>query len=322
MRQPQSVGINFSGTCNARCSHCCVSSAPTNRLSIEDNVVNKVIDDLIAHADVYEVGFTGGEPLLRKQRIFDLIKTVSSAGKQTTLTTNGFWGVTESSAREVVEGLESAGLSHLTISWDGYHAPYIKANRIRNALQAAKESRIPCILNMCVSRDDDGFDLLKQLGEATLGVKITRFPVVPCGTGRNIPSDQIIRRPIDSFLLRCPGYELIYHHDGFVYPCCSPPIFDTDMTLGQVGEVSHEEFIRRLERNALLAAIQKFGLSWLRDLMVRVNPRAKVAKIENAVSPCEICALMLSDAETLNMAAKFVIEAVTMSTFDVCPTDC
>lgn len=310
-RKPQSVGINYAGACNARCQHCCVSSAPKNNKRLHDGEIQAVIDDLMAHSDVYEVGFTGGEPLLHRERILKLIAKVTQAGKQATLTTNGFWAVTPASAAEVIRDLESVNLSHLTLSWDGFHAPYVSAQRMRNALNAAKCSQIPTILNMCVSREMDGFDLLEQLGDATLGIKVTRFPVVPCGAGKSIPQEALIQSPVESMDLHCPGFEIIYHHDGLVYPCCSPPIFDTDMTLGRVGEQSHEVFVRRVERNALLAAIQQLGLSWLRELMIKKNPRAKIANVHEAVSPCEVCCIMLSDAETLNLIANELIAAVT-----------
>ena len=261
MRKPQSVGLNLAARCNATCSHCCVASSPRAeaRLSVEQ--VDRIVDDLIAHPDVREVGITGGEPLLQAKRVLSLIKRVSAAGMKTNLTTNGFWAITPERAARMIGDLESAGLSHLTISYDNFHAPYVKPERIRNALDAASNSRIPTILNMCVSRSHDSLDLLKELGDSALCVKVTRFPVQQCGAGLSIPNEDLIVKPLDKLKLRCPGFELIYHHDGKVYPCCSPPIFDTDMTLGDAGALTHEEFIKRGERNALLAVIRSRGIS-------------------------------------------------------------
>lgn len=277
---------------------------------MSESVIDKIVEDLISHPDVFEVGLTGGEPMLQKERVLSLITTVANAGKQVTLTTNGFWGVTEKAALETVKSLVQAGLSHLTISWDGYHAPYVKAERIQNVLEAAKQERIPVALNMCVSRVDDGLELLAELGDSTLGIRVTRFPLMPAGAAESVSPDQLYRKPVAELSLRCPGYELIYHHDGRVYPCCSPTIFGTKVSFGGAGSFDHEHFVRQLERNALLAAIQKFGLAWLQERMVAANPYGVAASIDSAVSVCDLCSQLLKDEVTLSLIRPALIEAV------------
>lgn len=308
MRKPQSVGLNLAARCNATCSHCCVASSPRAeaRLSVEQ--VDGIVDDLIAHPDVREVGITGGEPLLQAKRVLSLIKRVSAAGMKTNLTTNGFWAITPERAARMIGDLESAGLSHLTISYDNFHAPYVKPERIRNALDAASNSRISTILNMCVSRSHDSLDLLKELGDSALCVKVTRFPVQQCGTGLSIPDEDLIVKPLDKLKLRCPGFELIYHHDGKVYPCCSPPIFDTDMTLGDAGMLPHEEFIRKGEKNALLAVIRTRGIKWLLDRVREVSPLAPAARMTEAVSVCDVCTTIMKDKDVLNKLRPTILE--------------
>lgn len=56
-------------------------------------------------------------------------------------------------------------------------------------------------------------DLLKELGDSALCVKVTRFPVQQCGTGLSIPDEYLIVKPLDTLKLRCPGFGLIYHHE-------------------------------------------------------------------------------------------------------------
>lgn len=237
-----------------------------------------------------------------------MIKRVSAAGMKTNLTTNGFWAITPERAARMIGDLESAGLSHLTISYDNFHAPYVKPERIRNALDAASNSRIPTILNMCVSRSHDSLDLLKELGDSALCVKVTRFPVQQCGAGLSIPNEDLIVKPLDKLKLRCPGFELIYHHDGKVYPCCSPPIFDTDMTLGDAGALTHEEFIKRGERNALLAVIRSRGIKWLLDRVREASPLAPAAQMTEAVSVCDVCVAIMKDKDALNKLRPKIME--------------
>lgn len=311
MRQAQSVGINLTAKCNATCAHCCVESSPRNAAALEDDQVDRLIEDLIAHPDVREVGFTGGEPLLRRERFLQLVRRVTDAGLTATCVTNGFWAITPKAAAATFRELEEVGLSSLTISFDDFHAPFVPVKRIRNALDAAARSSVPTILNMAVSRSQDSMDLLRELGESTLGVRVTRFPVQQCGTGRAIPVEDLFRKPLEELPLHCPGFEVIYHHDQKVYPCCSPPIFDTDMTLGKVGETDHEGFTRRLERNALLAVVQRHGLGWFVERIRAVAPESEVARMESAVSACDVCAAVMSDHESLGALRDEIVAAAT-----------
>lgn len=308
MRKPQTVGINLAARCNAACDHCCVESSPRAQARLNDGLVDKIVDDLINHPDVREVGFTGGEPLLRADRVLSLIRRISDAGMRTNLTTNGFWAVTPEKATVMFENLEVAGLSHLTISYDDFHSPYVAPVRIRNALDASARSGIPTILNMCASRTRDSLSLLRELGDSTLCVRVTRFPVQRCGTGSTISDDELIVRPLEDLKLNCPGFELIYHHDGKVYPCCSPPIFDTNMTLGEAGTRNHDAFIERAERNALLATIRYKGFRWLLDRVREVSPNSPAAQMTEAVSACHVCTTIMSDEETLASLRDVILE--------------
>lgn len=94
MRKPQSVGLNIAARCNATCSHCCVAGSPRAEAHLSAEQVDNIVDNLILHPDVREVGITGGKPLLQARRILSLIKHISAAGMKTNLKTNGFWTIT------------------------------------------------------------------------------------------------------------------------------------------------------------------------------------------------------------------------------------
>lgn len=42
-RAPQSIGINFSAKCNARCAHCCVDSSPDAAEHLTDAQVDQIL---------------------------------------------------------------------------------------------------------------------------------------------------------------------------------------------------------------------------------------------------------------------------------------
>lgn len=294
-RPPQSIGINYDSKCNARCGHCCVNSSPEASDSLTDAQVDQIVSEALEIDEIREIGFTGGEPLLRQQRLLDLMKRVTDSGRSVTLVTNAFWAVTPSAAERVVSRLLAAGLRSMTISYDDFHSPYVKPARVRNALDAASASDMDVILNMAVSRSNDSLALLRELGDSTLGIRVTRFPIIPSGQAANLEGKEFIRharRPSD---LRCPGFELIFHNDGNAYPCCSPAVFDTGLRLGRVSDDSVAGFISRIERNILLAIIQREGFGWF---LTRLKPHGTDdpgANFTDVVSACEVCLHLFKD---------------------------
>ena len=304
----KSVGINFDAKCNAACAHCCVSSSPRATANLDDEMVDRILDDVLNNPDVREVGLTGGEPMIRRARTLAIMRRITASGRSVTCVTNGFWGITRRAADEVFRELEDAGLGSLTVSYDDFHAPYIKVDRIRNVLDASRESRIRVILNMCVSRTNMSDSLLDALGDSILGIQVTKFPAVPAGEGRNLPDSEFQRRPISSQMLRCPGLEVIYHHDGKIYPCCSPSIFDTNMTLGEIGVESYEETVEKLRRNALIGIMQREGFQWFIDAIRQAAPDAPAATVTEVVSACELCAIVFRDETSIEKIRPQVMD--------------
>ena len=83
-RPPQSIGINYDSKCNARCGHCCVNSSPEASDSLTDAQVDQIVSEALEIDEIREIGFTGGEPLLRQQRLLDLMKRVTDSGRSVT----------------------------------------------------------------------------------------------------------------------------------------------------------------------------------------------------------------------------------------------
>ncbi|NQX11429.1 YydG family peptide radical SAM peptide maturase [Microbacteriaceae bacterium VKM Ac-2855] len=303
----QSVGINFDAKCNMRCAHCCVSSSPDASANLNDELVDHILDDLFQNPEVREIGLTGGEPLIRKARTLEVMKRITDTGRAVTCVSNGFWAVTRKAADRVFAELEAAGLRKLTISYDDFHAPYIKPQRIKNLLEASRESNIHVILNMCVSRSNNSNALLEALGDSILGIQVTKFPAVPAGEARKFDESEFQRRPITEKMLRCPGLQVIYHNDGKVYPCCSPAIFDTNMTLGDVGAEPYKKTVEKIRRNALLGIMQREGFQWFIDAIREVNPSAPAATVTEVVSACELCSVIFLDEESIALIQPKVL---------------
>ncbi|OGB87471.1 hypothetical protein A3H38_01300 [candidate division WOR-1 bacterium RIFCSPLOWO2_02_FULL_46_20] len=118
--------------CNLNCRHCQQNGEDktngSGELSTEE--VQKVIEEAqFANILGRGLNFTGGEPLLYRSDIFDLLHFARSRGILTRLNTNGWFGGRETrlligprtfnSSLEVVHFLKDAGLTVLAVSLDG-----------------------------------------------------------------------------------------------------------------------------------------------------------------------------------------------------------
>lgn len=284
-----------------------MSSSPRATARLDDAFLDRLLDDLLNYESVREVGLTGGEPFPRRARTLEVMKRITDSGRTVTCVTNGFWGISLGAAERIFAELVAVGLDSLTVSYDDFHAAFIKTERIRNVLDASRETDIRVILNMCVSRTNTSNHLIEALGESVLGIQITKFPVVPAGTGRDLPDAEFQRRPITDRMLKCPGLEVIYHYDGHVYPCCSPPIFDTNMTLGRIGEETYAATVDKLKLNALIGIMQREGFQWFINAIREVNPTAPAAIATEVVSACELCSRIFGDEESIEMIRPQVL---------------
>lgn len=305
-RRRQSIGLNFAAKCNAACEHCCVNSSPRASARLSDEMAEAIIDDAIAHPDVVEVGLTGGEPLLRREFALSLIRRGTEGGLRMTCVTNGYWGQTPAKADAMFTDLCDAGLESLTISYDDFHADFVSVETIRNVLDASKKTKLSVILNMAVSRSRDSGELLQSLGSSAYCIQITRYPVIPAGEANDFDASEFIRESITEANTRCPGLEVIFHHDGRVLPCCSPGVFDTHLALAPVGE-SIEHYIRKIERNALLAIMQREGLLWFQNILKDELPESDAARTTEIVSACELCTVIFRSRHNLDILRPHVL---------------
>jgi len=88
---PQAINWSYTYRCNFNCHHC-YSRAPDYPEEMSEEAYAEFVDKIIA-AQIFSVGFGGGEPLVRNDFI-DTVGKLSSAGIDTHFTTNG-WLLTD-----------------------------------------------------------------------------------------------------------------------------------------------------------------------------------------------------------------------------------
>ncbi|VEB81514.1 molybdenum cofactor biosynthesis protein A [Streptococcus lutetiensis] len=291
----KSIVINLTQKCNAKCVHCCFECLPNSSNYLTDDEIEKIVSYAESHDDVKVVSLTGGEALLRKNKVLEIIQRLSLVGKETTLISNAFWATTEAVTERILSELKLAGLNYLTISYDDYHAEYIPISNVKRLLTIIKKFDIEVALNMVVDRKHIGVDLLKDLGESVFGVRVTMVPASPVGRANDLNHNDLYFKTIEELELTCPatGWEFVVHHDGYVYPCCSPSVFESNLRIGSIAEYEVEKLESQLYSNILLYILKKEGFKWFIEKMHLDLSKQKF------VSSCEVCRFIFSDMEKI-----------------------
>jgi organic radical activating enzyme len=121
---------------------CNVGSCPERDEEMDADDAKRYIEDVLRLGEIRNVGLTGGEPLLRPEKVLELAQHAESHGLKSGISTNAFWGSPEEEASALVTGLKQAGVVHLWISTDAFHAEFIPLATVKNALHAAMGQRM------------------------------------------------------------------------------------------------------------------------------------------------------------------------------------
>lgn len=95
--------------------HCFNNSGINNGAEMDDTQFLKVVNEL-AEIKPFNVCFSGGEPLLRKDLLLKAADILSSQGIRLSMVTNGFF-LSES----VVKELHEVGLKEVCLSLDSHN---------------------------------------------------------------------------------------------------------------------------------------------------------------------------------------------------------
>lgn len=307
----KTVSINLDSKCNASCDHCCFSCSPSSTLKMENSYIKDIVLEFSQNPNIEVISFTGGEIFLNYKFLEELLVITKSYNKKVTLISNGFWGSSRKLLQKFFSDFKKYNVIALTISYDEYHAPFVKLNSVKNIFEyRRKYPEIDVSLNMAVTKDKMSDEILKGLGSSILGVKVTKFPMITVGAAK----DKISKENIHNFynidkdkdILFCPGYEIVYHHDGEIYPCCSPAIFETKISLREDKNQTFERTIEKLNSNLLLYIVRKEGFNWFLDILRENNLIDKFEIPRDFPSVCSVCGSLFNTEEKINFFKPYM----------------
>ena len=120
------LGIVIDQKCNIRCEHCCFSSGPGSTQHLTDDAILDLVRQGVEDPRVTTIALSGGEALLRRDLVMSCLRVAKSGGKSASLVTNGHWGQSMARATTMLRDMKTAGLTAMKISYDDFHAKYIR----------------------------------------------------------------------------------------------------------------------------------------------------------------------------------------------------
>lgn len=142
--------------CNIKCRHCYVSANDFKNEQFAYGRLQTVIDKL-ADFGTGTIIFTGGQPTLAGQDLFDIIKYSSEKRekmgypKSIEITTNSILGKDEDTANYWISSFKDAGLDRIRLSADEYHREFLPKEYEDRIIDIAKEYGLPVKLMEVVS---------------------------------------------------------------------------------------------------------------------------------------------------------------------------
>lgn len=141
---PRTLTIITTYQCTAACNDCCFESSPEVKGRLTLKQITDFIDESFSSFDDLEVVvFSGGEPLLLGNDLFDAIAHATGLGLKTRVVSNGYWGKSRTLAQRTAESFRESGLTEINLSTGLDHAEYVPLNQLITAIQALVYVGIP-----------------------------------------------------------------------------------------------------------------------------------------------------------------------------------
>ncbi|MFW9985422.1 MAG: radical SAM protein [Candidatus Odinarchaeota archaeon] len=133
------VDLLLTYQCTSRCHHCLYRAGSHHQDLMSEQQFHAILESLEGFPLRWIMLF-GGEPLLFQNQLYKWINTITKRfpSVNRSIITNGFWAKTDEQSREVLKKLSAAGLTHLSLSYDSFHARFVNPANIQRILNELK----------------------------------------------------------------------------------------------------------------------------------------------------------------------------------------
>lgn len=299
--------------CTAKCDHCVMYCVPGDKRKLTFEQMKATIDQFNSISPLFLVVFSGGEPLLLGEDLYEALAYCDSMGILTRIVTNCYWAKDDESAGKILRELRESGLWELNISCDDYHEPYVPFEYVKRAYMMSKSMGFSAVViaNSHSGKSKITPDYIKEQFGEDIYTKSDNEDDTPdnrksadgtyyllsnatlqnVGRARErISPDNFVTVPNQNLFTGCrwcvnhPAISPINH----VWSCCGIQCDGNEvLDMGDLNKESAEDIMNRAYDNMLLVAIKKLGPMYLRELALSIEPMLKFK--EEYSSVCEVC---------------------------------
>lgn len=218
-----------------------------------------------------QAGFTGGEPFLEPRFLFDVTAAAVKHGMLfDRIMTNAVWFNSRNHLKTSLESLVGAGFDGtICVSVDAFHRQNLRKTAvfIREALRIL--GRPDGVSIACVSglkeRESGGKlrRLSSMLGGLMRGIRVHRIGYSAAGARKRL-RDPWGKQWFEEDFCRGPGNVFLVEPSGDVKPCCGYVSHLPELKIGNISRDSAEDVMKNFNKNIIVCAIFKKGLSGIR----------------------------------------------------------
>lgn len=288
------VTLLLTWQCPAQCDHCVFESGPRRREVLNLGLAERMLTAAARQERPPVVSFSGGEPFLEFETMLRLVALAHSLGCPAEVVTSCAWATTDAVARERLEALAAKSLQTVCVSWDRFHAPYVRAQRVSSVIRAARELGLRTVVNTAVDplNQEPPADYLARTlelpAEALAGCVVNQLNVVPVGRARSNAIELYYPAHGGNGPCAVTTEVLTLTPSGLLYPCCG----------SVVGEIASNSGFYALE-GLLSMTVDEL------QVVIREIKDNLFFRLLQIAGPAKLLALLREREPTLPMRSRF-----------------
>ncbi len=280
------LGFQITNRCFCDCDMCSFRCSKNGSENIPYSIIKNYIIQAKNNKYIKHIAFSGGDPFLRRDELFNGLYLSKSCGFETSCYTNASWCNTSQETKNMLCELEKAKLDILRVSIDAKHNKTIPIQNYRYLLDNFKQTNIKMFINIGVLKSDyiDTIDLLKKLEVSLLNYDVVIFPFVNTGRATLFPKDYFFRT-IGFNELKCPKNSILaIRSNGDVFAC--DMCFHNLNKIANVYDSDLKLIISAADRDKYYCLVRKRGLKWIAE---QLQEKTQVEIPYPFTSSCEFC---------------------------------
>ncbi|WP_323800275.1 hypothetical protein [Parasphingorhabdus sp.] len=319
------ISILMTYRCPAACAHCIFESNPQNKTHLDMDIARKVVEAASRQSPPPVLGFSGGEAFVRYKEMRELAAFGQSLGMPSEVISSSAWATSRSQAKEKLLDLRSVGFEAYCTSVDEFHIPFIKPEKMRWALQGARDAGLDARINVQVSSERSArakSDIISRLSEIlsipeseVAEFEINPLITTPVGRARKEVTEFYYD---DSKDMRegCPmATEIVtISPKGLLYPCCGMVVGEDPEKAGlfiqdnlqdkNVDEIA--EMLDALKEDLFFKLLQYFGPYRILQELKRRDPSIEIS--DHYVGSCDVCLEFTSQEQIADATCELLAD--------------